>query len=356
MSTSLAENPVSRGAYLRRIEKPFILPSAAYTLKPGQLKYYTTVEKKPEAGDVIFGRVLRIGQHASLENRFGRIHNIYNDSKAIFVFGNRYAPDYYEAFVPDSFQRQVDLVARSGLIGRVSTKNSFIKDPTKVAIFGYVCDAEGRLLSTLDYPMISPRRHDKTLPRSKMILVCGTTMNSGKSVAAASCCWILSSRRQTVKCSKITGTASLKDILHMNDAGASSYSDFTFFGYPSTYMIDREGVIGIFNKLDLKYANNPKNYWVVEIADGVNQRETALLLASSEVQSRIHRLILCANDAFSAMGGIEYLRSRFSLAPDLISGICTSSPLHVRELRTVTSVPIFHSMEPCPTDIAEILL
>jgi hypothetical protein len=31
-----------------------------------------------------------------------------------------------------------------------------------------------------------------------------------------------------VRASKITGTASLKDILLMNDAGANPYADFTY--------------------------------------------------------------------------------------------------------------------------------
>jgi hypothetical protein len=291
-----------------------------------------------------------------LENKSGRIHNIYNGSAAVFVYGNRYAPDYYEAFVPDSIQDEVDLIARSGLIGRVNTKNSLIKDPTKVKVLGYVCDCNGKVLNTRDHPLVVPKRETKTFPRAKMILVCGTTMNSGKSVAAAACCLILSSLGYNVRGSKVTGTASLKDILHMNDAGACSFSDFTFLGYPSTYMVSQQEIIDIFNRLDLRYANNPRNYWVVEIADGINQRETTWLLSSSEVRQRIHKLIFCANDAFSAIGGIEYLRNRFSLSPDIISGVCSSSPLHIRELREVTEIPIFHSMEACPSHITDILL
>ena len=40
----------------------------------------------------------------------------------------------------------------------------------------------------------------------------------------------------------------------MNDAGATYYSDFSFLGYPSTYMVDESEVVDIFNKLDLKFA------------------------------------------------------------------------------------------------------
>jgi hypothetical protein len=129
----------------------------------------------------------------------------------------------------------------------------------------------------------------------------------------------------------------------MNDAGANRYADFSYLGYPSTYLLARQELLGIFNQLDLKYANNPKNFWVVEIADGVIQRETAMLLSSPEVTSRIHRLIFCANDAFGAIGGLRTMKEKFGLIPDAISGICSSSPLHIRELSEFTDIPVFNS-------------
>ena len=68
----------------------------------------------------------------------------------------------------------------------------------------------------------------------------------------------------TVRAAKITGTASLKDILLMEDNGASPVADFTYLGYPSTYMLDEPDLLHIFDTLDLKYANSPKNFWVVD--------------------------------------------------------------------------------------------
>ncbi|MDO8574689.1 MAG: rod shape-determining protein MreC, partial [bacterium] len=79
--------------------------------------------KKPEIGDLIYGQIEKIGQHSSLENSFGRIHTIHRGSKSIFVYGNRYAPDYYEGIVPDNHVEEIDLLARSGVIGVVKTKS-----------------------------------------------------------------------------------------------------------------------------------------------------------------------------------------------------------------------------------------
>jgi hypothetical protein len=181
-------------------------------------------------------------------------------------------------------------------------------------------------------------------------------MNSGKSVAAAACCWALTTLGYAVRGSKVTGTASLKDILHMNDAGANPYADFTYLGYPSTYLLSREELLDIFNTLDLKYANNPKNYWVVELADGIAQRETSMLLNSQDVRERIHRIIFCANDAFGAIGGIRVLEEQFDLIPDAISGLCSTSPLGMRELAAFTGKPILDSVNINLKSMSSILL
>ena len=341
---------------MKKINNALIHCSAALTIKPKQVKSYEFTDKHPEPGDVVYGEIQRLGQHSSLENVSGRIHIIHNGSKGLFVFGNRYAPDYFEGFVPDSLSRHVDLLARSGVIGEVRTKNALIKDPTRVKILGYALDGEGNVINTRDYSLINPRVTTKKPKRAKLVLVVGTAMNSGKSMAASACCWALSSMGYDVRGSKITGTASLQDILHMNDAGAYPYLDFTHLGHPSTYMLEEDVLLDIFNKIDLKHCNSPSNYWVVEISDGIGQRETAILLDSEDVRSRIDTLIFAAGDAFGAIGGLQVLKERFGLEPDAISGVCSSSPLHIRELESHTSIPVFNSAVPDLKLLADVLL
>lgn len=339
-----------------KITKGFILPSAAFPVPRSQIRTYKKLDAPPKVGDLVYGTVSLIGQHSTLQNTAGRLHRLHDGTKAVFVFGNRYAPDFFEALVPDTAVSEIDMVSQSGIISDVRTKNYNIKDPTRIKLLGYVCDSEGNTLNTRDFSVIKPKRSVKKFPRSKMILLCGTSMNSGKSMAAAACCWALSSMGHNVRASKITGTASLGDILHMNDAGASSYADFTYMGHPSTYMLEEHDVIDIFNKFDLKYANNPKNFWVVELSDGIMQRETAILLKSSDVKKRIHKFVFCAADAFGAIGGLKVLKEEFDIVPDAISGICSSSPLHIRELESCTDIPVFESAKPDIKQLAKVLL
>jgi hypothetical protein len=342
---------------LKRVRPGFIHTSAAFTLRKNQIATYSFTDQEPRAGDVVYGRLARLGFHQRLENKSGRLHAVNAGSRATFVYGNRYAPDHYEGLVPDRARTEVDLLARSGVIGVVQSKNSMLVDPTRVRVLGYLTTPEGTVLNTRDYPLIVPGRREKgDRARAKMILVVGSSMNSGKSMTAVACCWALSSMGYSVRGSKITGTASLKDILHMNDAGAQIYNDFTHFGYPSTYLLSAEDLLRIFNDTDLKFANQPRNFWVVEIADGLLQRETAMLLAAPDVQSRIHRLIFCASDALGCIGGIGILEERFGLVPHAVSGRVSSAPLAVRELGDYTSIPVFDNMNRDLAQISEILL
>ena len=341
---------------MHKIPDWYILPSAAFTISRKQIKYYNFSDKQPENGDVIYGKITRIGQHAELENKSGRIHRLNEGSTAIFVFGNRYAPDFYEGVIPATMTTKVDLLARSGIIGNVQVKNSSVSEPTHVKILGYVCDSNGAILNTRNYSLINPKKTVKKEDRSKLLLFIGTSMNSGKSTSATACCWALTTMGYDVRASKVTGTASLKDILHMQDAGASIVNDFTHFGFPSTYLLEETEVVKIFNDLDLKYANNPKNYWAVELADGILQRETALLLKSPDVRSRIHKLIFAAHDTFGAIGGLNVLKNEFGLVPDAISGVCSSSPLFLRELAEFTNIPVFNNIDCDLKQLSELLI
>lgn len=306
---------------------------------------------------MVYGRIAYLGQHSTLENKEGRIHMITDRTRAVFVYGNRYAPDAFEGQIPDRHIAEADLLARSGVIGVMREKNTSVKDPTKVEVLGYVVDGDGEPINTKRYPIGLPRSPlNKRRKRSRMTLNIGTSMNSGKSTSAIACCWALSAMGYDVRASKVTGTASLKDILHMQDAGAERCSDFSHLGFPSTYMLDESELMNIFENLDARYAANPNRYWVVEFADGVLQRETAMLLKNRYVRSRIHRLIFSATDAFGAVGGLNVLKEEFDLTPDAISGICSSSPLMVRELRARTKVPVFNNILRDLNKLSEILI
>lgn len=331
---------------INKIKQSCIIPSSACSVPKRMIKYYSkSIDQKPQVGDLVYGEISQLGHHTMLESVSARLHMIHDKTRSVFVYGNRYASDHYEGFVPEGNKKEVDLIARGGVIGEVACQNDLIPSPTKVKVLGYICDADKNIINTRDHVLINPKKEPTSKKRSKLILCVGTSMNSGKSYTAAACCYAISSMDKIVRAAKITGTASLKDILLMQDCGAQHIADFTYFGYPSTYMLEMNELLNIFNGVDMKYGNNLKKYLVYEFADGIMQRETEMLLNHPDVKKRIHKLIFCAGDAAGVKGGIEILQNRFDLKPDAISGLCSSSPLAIREIQSFTDIPIIKSME-----------
>jgi hypothetical protein len=64
-----------------------------------------------------------------------------------------------------------------------------------------------------------------------------------------------------------------------------------------------------------------------------------------EVRERIYRLIFCAPDATAVFGGLKVLKDEFDLKPNAIEGLCSSSPLAIREIRSFRDLPVLESME-----------
>ena len=63
----------------------------------------------------------------------------------------------------------------------------------------------------------------------------------------------------------------------------------------------------------------------------------------------------CASDAFGVIGGLNIMKN-LNLTPDALSGVCSSSPLHIRELKEFTDIPVFNSAEPDRDSLGKILL
>ncbi len=303
-------------------------------------------QRTPQIGDVALCKVVRLGQHHSIEHGSGRIHMSFDGTQFVGAFGNRYAPDYFEALVPTAGVTKCDLIARSGLLGRVKGKNSAIIDPTRVEVLGYVTNRDGRMINTRDYPSITAEPMEAELAKVKLVLVVGASMNAGKSTAAKACVYTLAARGERVAAGKATGTASLKDILLMEDAGAETVADFTGIGYPATYLLERAEIETVFRRLFGHLARVAKGGFVVmEIADGILQRETRMLLECEFVRRHIHKLILCCGDPLAVAGGIGIIENEFHLKVAAVSGRVASSELGRREVATFTKLPCFDSME-----------
>lgn len=290
----------------------------------------------PMAGDLVLAWVDRLGHHSRLQLPTGRTANLFPGDTIVVSFGNRYAPDQFEAEVPDDLA-PCHLVAAGGIAARELSRHVRMSQPTEITPVGLLGDRDGRRANLADWalgvPPVSPAR-----PHT--IAVVGTSMNAGKTTTVANLIRGLVLAGRTVGAAKITGTAAGGDTWLMLDAGASPVFDFTDAGFPTTYRATAAEVEGIFATLTGHLAANGVDTVVLEVADGLFQRETEALLVSPCFSDGVDALIFAAGDALAAAAGVEWL-ARTGVPVLGLSGVLTKSPLAMREAELATGLPVF---------------
>lgn len=288
----------------------------------------------PRAGDLVLARVDQLGQHVWLEAPSGRRQTLFVGDEVLIAYGNRYAPDYFEAVVPEH-TGPCQLVAAGGVAGEVLSARNGLKQPTALTPVGLLAEGEGRVLNLARWmmPLGEAERRVPTLA------VFGTAMNAGKTTTAA---WLVRGLARAglrVGAAKVTGTGAGKDLWLMADAGAKPVLDFTDAGHPSTYRLSSQAVERVILTLTTALETAGCEAIVLEIADGIYQPETAALLTSPAFRDRVDGVVFAASDAAGSVAGVAALQ-RAGLVVVGVSGKLTAAPLAVRETLLATGLPV----------------
>lgn len=309
---------------------------AAYTTRHVRLE---TAESalpagRPAAGDLVLAEVSEIGQHARLELCNGRKAMLYERDRVIVAYGNRYAPDQFEAVVPDDLG-PCDLVAAGGVAGRLVSQHAKMSSPTRLEPIGLLVDGEGATMNVRDGCLGAPARGSQPWT----IVVTGSTMNAGKTTTAAAIVRGAVRAGCSVAAGKVTGTGAGGDVWLLTDAGADPVLDFTAAGYCSTYRCSPEEVVHSLQTVHGHLASTSPDVVVLEIADGLLQRETAQLLASTELAEIADSVVFAACDALGALSGVTGVRE-LGLPIAAVSGVVTASLLGIGEVRSALDLPV----------------
>jgi len=297
-----------------------------------------TGDYAPTAGDVVIARVDELGQHKRLELKTGRRAYLFPGDRIAVCYGNRYAPDQFEAVVPDDLG-PCHLVAAGGMAGRMLEKHAGVADPTTITPLGLLATADGRPLNIGDWPLGAPPAPAADQPSPLTLAVVGSSMNAGKTTTAANLVRGLVASGRRGGAAKITGTGAGGDVWFLSDSGANPVLDFTSVGLPSTYLAGTEAVERTLRWLHGHIAAANVDAIVLEIADGVFQSETAELLRSAAFVETVDGLLFAAADALGATVAVDHV-NRAACPLVAISGLVSASPLGVRETRNATHIPV----------------
>jgi hypothetical protein len=295
--------------------------------------------ERPASGDLVLATITEIGAHQRIELPNGRRARLFPGDQVVVCYGNRYAPDQFEALVADDLGT-CDLVASGGVCGREVGRHDRMSPPTRIAPLGFVGDAEGIRLNVADFAV----KFSKATTTIPTIAVLGTSMNSGKTVVASSLIRGLSGAGLKVAGIKATGTGSGNDVWFMSDMGAHCVLDFTDAGFASTYLAAPEAIErGVLSLIDQAVAKRCE-VAVLEIADGLQHKETGALVRSAALLQRVDGVVFAASDALGAAAGVKTLR-RLGYKTFAVSGQLTRSPLAIREAIAATGLPVLMPAE-----------
>ncbi len=311
---------------------------AAYTTRRVNSVAIATILKgnlTPQVGDLVLARVEKIGHHKHIELPSGRKAHLFPGDEVVVCYGNRYAPDQFEAEIPSDLS-PCHLVAAGGLASRVLSQHPLVASATAIAPLGLLGDRSGQRLNISNWAL-PPNSYIGKRPLT--IAVVGSSMNSGKTTTAANLIKGLVLSGQKVGAAKITGTGSGNDIWKMRDAGASLVLDFIDAGWASTYRVPPEAIERILDLITSHLAASGVEAIVLEIADGLYQEETSKLVSSRAFRNAIDGLVYTSSSSLGASAGVQFLQ-QYQLPVLAISGMVTSSPLAAREAAIATGLPV----------------
>jgi CheY-like chemotaxis protein len=289
----------------------------------------------PKSGDLVLARVDKLSQHGRLELADGRRATLHAGDEILICYGNRYAPDQFEAEVPKDLS-PCHLVAAGGIAAAVLSRSAKVRPATRISPIGVLAHVDGRPINLSDFALVKRPVPSK---RPQVTAVLGTSMNAGKTTTLANLA--LGMKRQGLKVSsaKVTGTGAGCDLWQMIDAGCHRSVDFTDAGVPSTYRLPAASCERIMRNLVGHLCEEGIDHILIEVADGILQEETRELVTSATFAQLVDNVIFAAGDALGAANGVTWLQAQ-GLNVIGVSGMLTAAPLAMRECAALVYVPV----------------
>ncbi len=208
--------------------------SATSPLALSRTVLVTDLSAKPRAGDVVVVRALTdSATYNMLELPSGRLAKINPGDLLLGVLGRRRALKGFVGDVPTTIEPgdHLHLLNMGGVIGFCTGHHSSLSDAISVEVLGLVSDESGKVRNIADAALPVRTKLGDTAP---IVMIAGTSMNSGKTYAATELIKQATRAGLRVAAAKLSGVACLRDTLNMADHGAFATASFLDCGLPST--------------------------------------------------------------------------------------------------------------------------
>jgi hypothetical protein len=170
----------------------------------------------------------------------------------------------------------------------------------------------------------------------------GTCMDSGKTAAACAIVGRLRHLGFKVSACKATGVSLRRDVLAMEDAGASDTMIFSDFGIVTTTAANGPALT---RALLTGLAKKSPDVIVLELGDGLlGAYGVEAILSDVAIRKALTAVVLCANDPVSAWGGAKILRNDFGIEPAVVTGPATDNDVGVQQIDERLALPAVNAL------------
>ncbi|MDH3806760.1 MAG: hypothetical protein OEU90_14995, partial [Gammaproteobacteria bacterium] len=278
----------------------------------------------------------------------GRMATVNQGDIVVGALGHRKALRGYSGHLPTELSAgdTIQLLNIGGVLGVCDSANPDVGAPFDCKVLGTV----------LHFPFLGERigvparAGEKSLDSEApldtrgvpVVALAGTCMDSGKTAAACAIVGRLRHLGLHVAACKATGVSLRRDILAMEDAGASETMIFSDLGIVTT---TADNGPALTRALLTGLAEHKPDVIVLELGDGLlGAYGVEAILSDASIRSALTAVILCANDPVSAWGGSRLLRDQFDIEPTVVTGPATDNAVGIDQIAERLSLPAVNAL------------
>ena len=302
-----------------------------------------------EEGVLIAARVLNNkSRYNQLELTSGRMATVNQGDVIVGALGHRNALHGYAGHLPETLRvgSTIQILNIGGVLGICDSANPEVGAPFDCEVLGTV----------LEFPYLGERigiparvgrqsldpdagLDTRGIP---VVALAGTCMDSGKTAAACAIVSRLRHRGFRVSACKATGVSLRRDILAMEDAGATETMIFSDLGIVAT---TAENGPALTRSLLSALAAKGSDVIVLELGDGLlGTYGVDAILADVSIREALTAVVLCASDPVAAWGGGKILHDQYGIAPQVVTGPATDNAVGTAQIADKLGLPAINAL------------
>lgn len=302
-----------------------------------------------EMGTVLAAEVLEDKSiYNEMELVSGRMSKLKKGDKIAVALGSRMALKGFTGRLPRTLKTGdvIHLLNFGGVAGICTSANlKEVGEPLRIRVLGGI-ERKGKLLNIGQASLFKPVASMKN--KTPLIIITGTSMDSGKTTAATEIVKTLTRMGMTLAGAKLTGVGAHRDVYKMLDNGVKEAVSFTDCGISSTASMPAKQIVEA-SKGALEHLSKAKpDAIIIEFGDGLMGKYGVNdILEDAQIQDNVYLHIGCAGDPVGAIG-LAAQCEKLGLPLDVISGPVTDNEVGKQIIAEQIGCLTYNAFSPTP--------